>query len=315
MWNEIGRSLIVSGLDLDALRTASALLLGLACGLLVSFVAQVPSLPLVEGGTRGLRRARALRSPLFSFVDPILRKGGGILRDLVGRLRRSGGRSRELVDKWEGATSRQLVWAGEPGGLDRHELLFISLALSVLAASVALFVITSLVWVLPSALVGALLPYFRLQAIAQARFVEAAHELPPAIDLMALAMSAGVDLPGALRRVALGRNGVVAEELGYVLHSLDLGITRSSALLGLRERLPIEEVRDLVRAVRMAEKKGTSIAEALNHQARAGRERRSVRAEESAARAGVLLIVPLMLLMGSILIMMVGPLLSSEMGF
>jgi tight adherence protein C len=90
--------------------------------------------------------------------------------------------------------------------------------------------------------------------------------------------------------------------------ALDLGMTRKSALLAFEERCPVDEVRDLVRAVIMAEQKGASVASALVQQARSSRQRRSVRAEEAAARAGVMLILPLMLLMGSILLILVGPL-------
>jgi tight adherence protein C len=124
-------------------------------------------------------------------------------------------------------------------------------------------------------------------------------------------MNAGSDFPGAIRRVIKGQTGVVTEELEHLLRSLDLGITRHGALLALQERMPVEEVRDLVRAILLAEKKGSSVREALAQQASSSRQRRSVRAEEAAARAGLLLLFPLMLLMACVMIMLIGPLMVS----
>jgi tight adherence protein C len=125
-------------------------------------------------------------------------------------------------------------------------------------------------------------------------------------------MSAGSDFPSALKKVAEGQTGVVAEEFRQVLFSLELGMTRRAALLALEKRAPVSEVSDLVKAIILAEQKGASVADALVAQARTSRQRRSVRAEESAAQAGVLLIGPLMLLVGCILILLVGPLIMAS---
>lgn len=207
-----------------------------------------------------------------------------------------------------------LIGAGEPWGLDRHE----ALALSVLSAILGAFLgalggreTNTTAWILPGAVVGAGLVQFRLQALRAERFSEMSRELPATIDLISLAMNAGSDFPGAIRRVIKGQKGVVTEELEHMLRALDLGITRQGALLSLQERVPVEEVRDLVRAILLAEKKGSCVRDALAQQASSSRQRRSVRAEEAAARAGLLLLFPLMLLMGCIMILLIGPLMVS----
>ena len=92
-----------------------------------------------------------------------------------------------------------------------------------------------------------------------------------------------------------------------MLRALEVGHTRKAALLGLAERLPVDPVRDLVRALVQAEESGTPLAEALQNQARTERTRRSVAAEEAAARAGVLMILPLMLLLGCVVLLLLGP--------
>lgn len=267
------------------------------------------------GGKRGQRRALACRSVLFRAVCPVLRWGGALVRAVFRRARNRGGTARRLSERWEAAQRKLLVRAGEPLGLDRYEAIFLSGLLALLGGGLALFFSEdTLLWVLPGALVGGWMLNLRLQALALERFNEVSRELPAAIDLAALAMNAGTDFVGAVERVIEGQTGVVADELGQVLSALQLGITRRTALLALSERVPTSDVRDLVRAITAAEQKGASISGALAQQATVSRQRRSVRAEEAAARAGVLLLVPLMLLMAAILIVLVGPLLSGGMG-
>lgn len=296
--------------------------IGLASGMLMSFALarlmrlafQTPTLTFPQGGNRGERRRAACRSSFFRMLDPILRGVGHWVKASLTLLRNRFPSLGVRIAKWEEQQKMLLICAGEPLGLERHEAIALSVLLGIFGAAAGLILGRSsgtLVWVLPGALFLASLPNARFQSIRNDRFSEMGRELPTAIDLIALAMNAGCDFPGAIRRVIEGQRGVVADELRQVLRSLELGITRSAALLALRERIPIQEVRDLVRAVLLAEKKGASVTEALIQQARASRQRRSVRAEEAAARAGVLMLFPLMLLMICILIMIVGPIVSA----
>ncbi len=283
--------------------------------LVVHSVATLEPLQVPRGGTRGYRRQLALTSPLFRFFDPTLRRAGALVRRVVyfcSHFRRAS----ELCQKIETYERKLLIGAGEPLGLDRYEALALSVALGIMGALLgALFGAAegTTAWILPGAAVGAALLQFRLQSLRTERFAEMSRELPAAVDLISLAMNAGSDFPGAIRRVIKGQKGVVTDELEHLLRSLDLGITRQGALLALQERIPVEEVRDLVRAILLAEKKGSSVREALSQQAQSSRQRRSVRAEEAATRAGLLLLFPLMLLMGCIMILLVGPLMLSGM--
>ena len=66
-----------------------------------------------------------------------------------------------------------------------------------------------------------------------------------------------------------------------------------------------------------SEEKGNPLAEVLRIQANMLRMRRSVLAEESAARAAVLMMGPLMLIFGAIILVLLGPFIinSMESGF
>jgi len=62
-----------------------------------------------------------------------------------------------------------------------------------------------------------------------------------------------------------------------------------------------------------AEEKGTPLADVLRVQARMLRMRRSVRAEEAAARAGLLMMIPLLMVFACVFLLLLGPLIGSMM--
>jgi tight adherence protein C len=136
------------------------------------------------------------------------------------------------------------------------------------------------------------------------------RRLPHAIDLLALGMGAGLDFPGSVRQV-VEKSGhpdePVIEELTLILHSLQLGRTRQQALQELAERVPASSVIEFVGAVVQAELRGNPIAAVLRIQAEVSRRKRSVFAEESAAKAGVAMILPMVLVFFTILILIVAP--------
>lgn len=277
-------------------------------------VSTVRALGRPRGGRQGELRARSRRVlPGFVWIEPGLLWWGGVVRALLPQ-QATNGRERGVL-AWQ---KKQLWGAGQPGGLCPEEYLFLTLVSSMGVAGVAwLFAPIEFGWPWIGALagVGGVLPQLRLQALFADRLREAAREMPRAMDLIALCLSAGLDFPAAIAVLVEKERGTLAEELRYLLRSLDMGITRRAALLTLLERLPAPEVRDFTRAILQAEEKGASVGEALLAQAVMSRQRRSVQAEEAAARASVLLIVPLMLLLTCILILLVGPLVVGGVGF
>jgi len=91
------------------------------------------------------------------------------------------------------------------------------------------------------------------------------------------------------------------------LQELKLGRTRRQALEQLAERAPCEAVRDLVASAVQSETQGTPLASVLAAQASASRQRRSVEAEETAAKAGTSLALPLSMLFIAVLMLIVSP--------
>ncbi len=158
---------------------------------------------------------------------------------------------------------------------------------------------------------GAALPWQYFSGAAQRREQSVQQSLPYVVDLLALALGAGIDFPGALRQVsekASDPDDPMMGEVSYILQELLVGKTRRQAMLEFAVRCPYEAVQEFVSAVVQAEQRGNPLAEVLQIQASSSRTRRTVHAEESAAKAGVQLIVPCALVFISVLLIIVAPL-------
>jgi tight adherence protein C len=295
------------GSELLALLTTATFALAFACcGRALAGVAPLPRPAL---GPRGLQRKRALAStPGFALVEPAMRW----LSALLARL---------PVDPARTSLPGMLASSGDFLGLDAHELLALSL-LAGMAAAVAgglagVWLELSPHWQAVGIALAGAAPFLRVRAEVSQRLRRIARALPPAIDLLALTMGAGLDFTGALEllvRELHDQRDPLVSELERVLHELALGRTRYQALASLAQRAPCLAVRDFVGAVSQAEQKGNPLAEVLGIQARTLRMRRSVAAEEAAARASVWLVLPMTLLLGAVLLVMLGPFIVNGLG-
>lgn len=272
-----------------------------ATGLIAYRVLLLPTRPTSRFGFRGLKRQRALNDPIWRHLEPGVRWLGNQL-------------TRVLPARLTAAADRQLLLAGDFMGLSASDYF----ALSVLALGVGLFVgiVVSAelrlgaIFVVALAGFGATLPALYISGEAEKRLKWISRRLPTAIDLIALAMSAGLDFPGAIQQV-VDKSGELddplIEELGWILHKLRLGTTRRQALVEFAARAPTEVVLEFAGAVSQAEERGHPVAQVLQVQAATSRDRRSVRAEESAAKAGVALAGPLILVFLGILLLIMAP--------
>jgi tight adherence protein C len=280
---------------------------GLATGTYA--LARVRPLPRPTLGHRGLQRTRALDEVFgFALVEPGLRWLAAIAGRLPGTELRN-------------ALEAELMRAGAFLGLGVDECLALS-ALGGLAGGMAgqlgrRWLDLGAVWPPCFALLGLCVPWLRVHSESERRRRSISRALPSAIDLLALAMSAGLDFTGAVEllvdELRESRQPLVIE-LERVLQALAMGTTRSQALLALAERAPCAAICEFVGSVVQAEQKGNPLAEALVIQGRMLRMRRSVAAEEAAARASVLLVLPMMLLLAAVVLLMLGPFLVNGMG-
>ncbi len=280
----------------------SLALLVLALATVIYQFAKSPAELQPDVGQKGLKRKAVLdEQGLFNTIEPLMRW-------LARRIA-----SLPITDTRD-RINDQLRQAGEYLGLTADEYLslcFIS-AIGMLIAGIVIDKLSGVggLLVLMFAGFGTILPHMQVSAEIERRFTQVNRGLPHAIDLVALTMSAGLDFPGALRQVTektADKRDALYEELTRILQELELGRTRKQALLSFAERAPTESVRDFVSAVVQAEEKGNPLAEVLQIQATMLRMRRSIAAEESAARAGVLMMAPLMLIFCTIMMIILGP--------
>lgn len=128
------------------------------------------------------------------------------------------------------------------------------------------------------------------------RRAELAEELPPAIDLLVLALMAGESVAAALARVAGLLRGPLAEEVRVVLGDVRAGEPVVEALEGLARRVDDPAVARFVDALCTGIEKGAPLADVLRAQADDGREQRRRRLLEMGGRREVLMLVPVVFL-------------------
>jgi tight adherence protein C len=270
------------------------------CFALAWVISRTPPLSPPVTGQRGVKRREAMAGQSgFALLEPWIRRVGGWYGSVsLG--------NRQRLDE-------HLLQGGSWQGLSADEFLGYSTicALLACAVSIPLVKLTGLpdLVVAFCVLIGAFYPWVRLSSRTVERHRKIDRNLPAAIDLTTLCMNAGKDFPGALRQLVNKTEGEdeCVEEFNLVLQDLELGHTRRQALEAFARRAPTEPVKDFVSAVVQAEERGNPLVETLAVQATNQRLRRSLSAEQNAARAAVMLFGPLMLIFIAIIILLMGP--------
>jgi tight adherence protein C len=147
-------------------------------------------------------------------------------------------------------------------------------------------------------------PELGLRRRTRARAEAMALELPDVLDLLRVAVGAGLTPRRALAEVGRRHPGVLARELLRMTQRVRLGEPIAAALDQLQARCPAEGVAALVAALRRAERHGAPLGPTLAAQAAEARSRRAARRSEAAAKAApkiqlvvALLLVPAVLLL------------------
>lgn len=293
-----------------ALRAAVLACATLSAALVAYVLAAVPLRSPPRLGALGAQRHRALaRSPTLRALAPLT----SLLAAWVAEARRAApGFAQPGLRRLHARQQDRLTQAGYYLGLTADEYSALCLLGGGLGTALAAVLAASGIgsawpWLLPP--IGFAAFVFRVNEARGQRHKQIRRGLPDAIDRAAMCMAGGLDFPGALRVLVLhgAADDAVREELAQLVASFELGHTRRQALEELERRAPIDCVRTFTRALIQAEEKGSPIAEALRAQARQSRMLRSIQAEESAARAAALLMLPLVLLMGCIFVLLMGP--------
>jgi tight adherence protein C len=277
-------------------------LLVLAFSIVAYQFADGPAARRPELGPRGaVRKQVLLAGGFFASVEPAIRfLAARISRLPLGRARAGIAERIAVSGDWLGLTADEFVAMCVLGGVA-------GCAMSLLFVWVSGM---SLLFVVGGTFLGTMLPFIEVDAARQRRYQQVNRGLPAAIDLATMCVGAGLDFPSSLRQVVqntVKRDDGLRRELERILQELALGRTRRSAMEGFIERVPIEAVKDFAGSIILAEEKGTPLIDVLRIQANTLRMRRSVLAEELAARAGVKMILALMMMFGCVFLLLLGP--------
>jgi tight adherence protein C len=151
---------------------------------------------------------------------------------------------------------------------------------------------------------GWLAPDLWLRRRAQARVRVMEAELPDVLDLLRVAVEAGLPASRAPAEVARHHPGLLARELGRAAAEHALGVPREESLHALARRAPLPGVRAVVAAIRRGDRHGAPLGPALGALATQARSDRARAAREAAARAApkVQLAVAALLVPGAMLL-------------
>ena len=216
-----------------------------------------------------------------------------------------------------------LEQAGNPNGLT--PTMFMGIRIVLMLALLGLFVlivtaaglplVNKLMYSTLGAALGYLLPGMWLGSKIKARKNNVLKSMPDALDLLSIAVEAGLGFDLALHRVAGKWDNELSREFQRVISDTRLGIPRRESLKAMADRCQVEPLSAFVAAIIQAEQLGASMSKILKIQSEQMRIKRRQRAEELANAAPLKMLFPMALLIfPSILVIILGPAVPKFMG-
>ena len=163
------------------------------------------------------------------------------------------------------------------------------------------------IWVVGLAGLGLVLPSLWLKQRIKVRQDAILKALPNVIDLLNLAVGAGLDFMVAVKKmVERSEPNPLVDELHRTWQETNVGITRRTALRNMAQRVNIPEVSSFVRTLVQADKMGTGIEEALRRQSEEALNLRFQRGEREALKAPIKMLFPLLVFILPVVLIIVG---------
>jgi tight adherence protein C len=208
--------------------------------------------------------------------------------------------SRSTPQKQRQDLQNKLDLAGRPGNLTPEDFGAIRIVAAAVLAAVGLllgYLLQNTLYLVVSLLAGAVLGYFLpqmwLQQKVNARRQEIQKGLPDAMDLLVIAVDAGLGFDASLARVTDKYKNALSEEFAKVLREVNLGRPRLEAMDEMGRSSGVEDLHNFIQAVIQSEQFGTGIGKILRIQADEMRRKRRQRAQEKAAQATLKMMLPM----------------------
>lgn len=164
---------------------------------------------------------------------------------------------------------------------------------------------------------GQMFPNMWLSGKITGRQQDIQDNLPDAMDLLTIAVEAGMGFEGAITKVVEKWDNALTAEFGRFLREQRMGVARRDALRNMALRSNVPDLSAFVAAIIQADQLGVSIARVLAVQSEQMRVKRRQRAEKAAAQAPLKMTFPMVLfMMPALWIVILGPIvpLVAEMG-
>lgn len=202
------------------------------------------------------------------------------------------------IEKRREKRRQKLIRAGSPGDLNADEFEATRIVAAVLLFLAGMFMDNELdmapVLAVSFGLLGLIYPDIWLDGYISMRRRTIFRDLPDLLDILRLAMDAGLDFGSSMAVVVeKGRDGPLRREMEKIERDMALGRTRQEALRDFAERVAMSEINAFVLALIQADQLGASISPILATQSQMARKRRWQLAEELVNKLPMKMLGPL----------------------
>ncbi len=208
--------------------------------------------------------------------------------------------SRSTPQKAAQDLDNRLEMAGRPGNLTPADFGAVRLVAAAVMAAVGLLLgllMGGVVYTVGGLVIGAGLGYYLpvlwLKQKVDARRTQIQKGLPDAMDLLVIAVDAGLGFDAALARVTDKYKNALSDMFAKVLREVSLGRPRLEAMDEMGRSSGVDDLHNFIQAIIQSEQFGTGIGKILRIQADEMRRKRRQRAQEKAAQATLKMMLPM----------------------
>ena len=208
--------------------------------------------------------------------------------------------SRSTPQKARQNLMNRLDLAGRPGNFTPEDFAAVRIVVAAVLAAIGLLLglllanpVYMVVALAGGAILGYYLPVLWLKQKVDARRAEIQRGLPDAMDLLVIAVDAGLGFDAALARVTDKYRNALSDEFAKVLREVSLGRPRLEAMDEMGRSSGVEDLHNFIQAIIQSEQFGTGIGKILRIQADEMRRKRRQRAQEKAAQATLKMMLPM----------------------
>jgi tight adherence protein C len=282
---------------------AVAMIMGLAVMLIVYGLSRAPQTNTAEMvqqrlqvyGAGGVTAEKVLSIDEVELQRPFSER---FLRPAIERLGNL--LSRSTPAKARQDLDNRLELAGRPDNLTPADFGAIRIVAAAILAAVGLLLgllMGSTIYAVVGLAVGAILGYYApvmwLKQKVDARRAAIQKGLPDAMDLLVIAVDAGLGFDAALARVTDKYKNALSDLFAKVLREVSLGRPRLEAMDEMGRSSGVDDLHNFIQAIIQSEQFGTGIGKILRIQADDMRRRRRQRAQEKAAQATLKMLLPM----------------------